>query len=179
MCVLRQVVGRSFRFRSRGWWGRRCRRSPRRASSRRSPRTGGRGCRRAVGRRSGQRAGIHRRSPRAWPIVPTRRDPPRPTGRGLKLGEVQPPHLVRARRLPHHRRLAALGQAATFPLTVCLQNQALIAQQQQHGRLQDPVPVVAGHRPDPPMTPRPMPGRAPDHDITARNPDPPPRALRR
>lgn len=91
-------------------------------------------------------------------------------GGGLVLGEVQSPDLVRARPLLRERRLAALSELAAFPMVVRRQQQALVAQQPQHGRLRHPVPVMSGHRPDLPMTPRRMRVRVPDHDVTGRDP---------
>ncbi|RAJ44898.1 hypothetical protein K353_01475 [Kitasatospora sp. SolWspMP-SS2h] len=53
------------------------------------------------------------------------------------------------------------GEPATFALVVRLQQQTLVAQQPQHGRLRDPVAVVPAHRPDLPVAPGGMGERVP------------------
>src|SRR5690606_24969968 len=81
------------------------------------------------------------------PVVPAPGDAPRAAGRGLELGEVQLPHLVRPRRFGGERGLPAGRELAAFPLVGGGQDQPFIAQQAQHGGLADPVPVVAHHGP--------------------------------
>ena len=66
------------------------------------------------------------------PVIPAPGQPPRPTGGGLELGEVQLPHLVRTRRLIRERSLPALGQLPAFALVVRGQDQTLVAQRAQH-----------------------------------------------
>ena len=82
------------------------------------------------------------------PVVPTTSQPPGATGGGLELAEVKLPDLVRTGRLVGECGLPPLGEFATFALVVRGQNQSLVTQRAQHGRLGHDVAIVADHGPD-------------------------------
>src|SRR5665811_141735 len=102
------------------------------------------------------------------PIVPTRCDPPRPTGRGFVFGEVELPDLIRARGFGREGGLAAFGEFATFTLIVVGKNQSFVPQETQHRRLRDAVAVMAGHRPNFAVSPRRMRPRVLESNVSGR-----------